>query len=124
VVWTACTKLNEEGEDISNEDAAPLLHNTDSSVRLIGLKMIYANAEKSSVELALPLLKDPEKVVALRAAATLRALTGQSFTAEEAGPWEKWWNENKMDFVVQLHPEELNVLSRTNAAQFFRDSRE
>jgi hypothetical protein len=59
--------------------------------------------------MALPLLKDPEIPVRVRTAATLRALTGQHFTGEQADEWEKWWAENKANFVVELHPEELRT---------------
>lgn len=104
---------------ISNSEAVPLLQNTDPLARMIGIRVLYQNAEKQSVELALPLLRDPEKLVQLRAAATLRALTGQHFTDEQPDQWEKWWNENKAHFVVQLHPEELRPQRRgTNDFRF------
>jgi HEAT repeat protein len=92
---------------ITDTEALPLLQNTDPFARLIGLKILYQNAEKQSVELALPLLKDPELAVRMRAAATLRALTGRPFTEDHPDQWEKWWAENKTNFVVELHPEEL-----------------
>jgi len=90
----------------------PLLQNSEPLARMIGVGVLYQNADKQSVELALPLLKDSERMVRARTAATLRALTGQHFTNEQAGEWEKWWNENKTNFVVQLHPEELRPQRR------------
>ena len=113
-VWDAYTELKEvTGEDISDADAVSLLQNPDPDVRGgIGLRTLYQNADKRAVEMALPLLKDPEPLVRMRAAQTLRALTGQHFTDEQAGDWEKWWNENKMNFTVQLHPEELRPQRR------------
>lgn len=93
--------------DISDEEAVPLLQNAEPLARMIGLNVLYKNAEKQSVELALPLLKDPERTVRLRTAATLRALTGQHFTEEQPEQWQEWWTANKTNFVVQLHPEEL-----------------
>jgi HEAT repeat protein len=92
---------------VSDAEAVPLLQNPDLIARMIGLRILYANAEKQSVELALPLLKDPEPMVRRRTAATLRALTGQHFTEDQSDQWEKWWNENQATFVVELHPEAL-----------------
>jgi HEAT repeat protein len=98
--------------DISDEEAIPLLQNTEPLARMIGLNVIYKNAEKQSIELALPLLKDPQPVVRRRAAATLRALTGQHFTEDQSDQWGKWWMENKTNFIVELHPEELRPQRR------------
>lgn len=98
--------------DLSNEEVVPLLKNSEPLARMIGLAVLYQNAKPQSVELALPLLKDPEKALRARTAAMLRALTGQHFTDEQADEWEKWWNENKMNFTVQLHPEELRPQRR------------
>jgi HEAT repeat protein len=92
---------------VSDAEAVPLLQNPDLIARMIGLRILYANAEKQSVELAMPLLKDPEPMVRRRTAATLRALTGQYFTEDQTDQWEKWWHENKATFVVELHPEAL-----------------
>ncbi len=93
--------------DLSDEEAIPLLQNSEPLARMIGLNVLYKNAEKQSIELTLPLLKDPVGIVRLKAAHTLRALTGQHFTEEQTAEWEKWWNENKTNFVPELHPEEL-----------------
>lgn len=93
---------------ISNDDAALMLKNSNMQARLMGLRTLYENHQKSSVELALPLLKDPEKMVVYWAARNLRALTGQHFTAEQADQWQAWWSKNKAHFTVQTHPEELN----------------
>ena len=110
--------------DISDEEAIPLLQNSESLARMIGLNVLYHNAEKQSVELALPLLRDPQQVVRRRAAATLRALTGQHFSDEQPDQWEKWWSENKTNFVVELHPEELRPQHRgTNNFRSFLTNR-
>jgi hypothetical protein len=93
--------------DMSNNDAALLLQNPIWIGRMFGLSILYNNANKQSVEMALPLLKDSEPFLRGRAAATLRALTGQHFTEDQAAEWEKWWSDNKATFVVQQHPEEL-----------------
>ena len=92
---------------ISNEDAFPLLQNSEPGARIMGLRILYLNAEKQSVEMSLPLLLDPDELVRLKAAQILRALTGRHFTEAQTDEWIKWWNENKTNFVVELHPEEL-----------------
>jgi hypothetical protein len=106
-------KADSRGEnlkyDISDEEAVPLLENSEQLARKIGLNVLYQNASKRSVELALPLLKDSDQQVRLLTARTLRALTGQHFTADQANEWGKWWTANKANFVVQLHPEELRA---------------
>ena len=94
-------------EKISCEEAVSMLQNSDVVARLIGLKILYQNADKQSVELALPLLKDPEKLVQMRAADTLQALTGQQFAEDQPDQWEKWWAENKATFNVKQPPVEF-----------------
>ncbi len=94
---------------ISKEEAVAYLRNPEILARLIGLNILYRNADKQSIELALPLLKDPEKMVRMRAADTLCALTGQHFTEDQADQWQAWWTANKADFVVQQRPEELRL---------------
>jgi HEAT repeat protein len=96
-----------ETSGISDTEAIPLLQNNEPMARLVGLKILYQNAEPQSVELAIPLLNDPEPAVRLRTARTLRALTGQHFTDEQPRLWQEWWTANKTNFVVELHPEEL-----------------
>jgi hypothetical protein len=88
-------------------EALPLLQNSEPLGRMIGLQVLYENANQQSVELALPLLNDPVPGVRQEAAATLRALTDEPFTAEQFTEWNAWWARNKTHFVVLLHPEEL-----------------
>ena len=95
------------GYDISNDEAKPLFQNPDPLARMIGLIILYHNAKKQSVEMALPLLNDPEANIRMRAAGILRALTGQHFKADQPDQWQQWWMANKANFVVELHPEEL-----------------
>jgi hypothetical protein len=121
VVWDAYREFAEvTGGNVSDADDVALLQNSDPNIRGgLGLVILYQNADKEAVELALPLLKDSEIPVRIRAAATLRALTGQHFTDEQAAEWENWWTENKAHFVVQLHPEELRPARfRTNNSRF------
>jgi hypothetical protein len=84
-----------------------MLRNSEPSARVDGLSMLYWKADKSSVAMALPLLKDPIDLVQERANAVLCALTGQHFTQDQPEQWGKWWADHQADFVVERHPEEL-----------------
>lgn len=106
VSW-AWVQLRDQKEKISDDDALPLLQNSQPTARLLGLRVLDQNPEKKSVELALPLLRDPDELMRLKAAQTLRVLTGQHFTEDQVDEWVNWWTKNKTNFVVQLHPEEL-----------------
>jgi len=106
VSW-AFTQLWEQGEKLSDDEALTLLQNPQPVARLLGLRVLDQNPEKQSVELALPLLRDPDELVRLKAAQTLRVLTGQHFTEDQLDEWVKWWTQNKTNLVVRLHPEEL-----------------
>jgi hypothetical protein len=106
-VGNAFGQMRIQDEKISDDDALPLLQNSQPVARLFGLKALDQNPEKQSFELALPLLNDPEQLVRVKAAQTLRALTGQHFTEDQADQWQNWWTANKTNFVVLLHPEEL-----------------
>ncbi|HXR03305.1 MAG TPA: DUF2330 domain-containing protein [Verrucomicrobiae bacterium] len=103
----AFSQLRRQEERISDDDALALLQNAQPMARLLGLRVLDQNPETQSVELALPLLRDPDELVRLKAAQTLRVLTGQHFTEDRTAEWIKWWTENKTNLVVQLHPEEL-----------------
>ena len=70
--------------------------------RMVALNIFSKNANKQSVELALPLLHDPDELVRLKAAQTLRELTGQNFSEDQADEWGKWWMTNKNQFVPFL----------------------
>ena len=107
VLDAAWAQLRDQNEKLSDNDALVLLQNPQPVAQLLGLGILNQNPEKQSVELALPLLQSPDEIVRLKAAQTLRALTGQHFTESQADEWGKWWVENKTNFVVQLHPEEL-----------------
>jgi len=102
---------------ISCEEAVPLLHNPETAARIFGLIALLDNANTQSVDLALPLLNDPNVFVKKRAAAILRALTGQHFPPDQPAQWEKWWAANRASFTVTIHPEELHPnRAGTNAA--------
>jgi hypothetical protein len=105
-VWPAYEQLKAMGEKISDSDAMPLLQNEDPNIRGgLGLVILSQNADPEAVEMALPLLHDPEMAVRVRAADTLRALTGEPFGYEQSAEWEKWWTENKTKLVVRPQPE-------------------
>jgi len=100
---------NQNGERIyvTCEEAKPLLHNSLGMARMMGLAIITINANNQSVALAIPLLKDPEAAIRLRAHDLLTDLTGQNFPAEPPEPWEKWWEQNQATFKVSISSEEL-----------------
>ncbi len=93
---------------ISCAEAVPLLHNPETLARLFGLIALLDNANTQSVDLALPLLNDPNVFVKKKAAAILRVLTGQHFPPDQPTQWEKWWAANRATFTVAIHPEELH----------------
>src|SRR5208283_2905163 len=86
-------------EDVSNDEIIPLLQNPEPLARVVALNIFSKNANKLSVELALPLLHDPDEIVRLKAAQTLRELTGQNFSEDQADEWGNWWKTNKSQFV-------------------------
>lgn len=114
VVWYAYNDFKElTGRNPTDAEDQALLQNPDVNLRGgLGLTILYQNADKQAVEMALPLLNDPEPGVRAKAAATLRALTGRDFTEEQGVEWDKWWTESKTNFVADLHPEELSPLRR------------
>ena len=84
---------------------------------MMGLGILRMNANSQSVELAIPLLKDPEEVIRLRAHDLLMDLTGQNFPAEPPEQWEKWWEQNKATFTVSISPDELRQKQLERARQ-------
>ncbi len=106
VVGMAVAKLG--NTTISCDEAVPLLHNPESLARVFGLNALLQNANTQSVDLALPLLNDPNVFVKKRVAATLRVLTGQHFPPDQPRQWEQWWAANRAAFTVTIHPEELH----------------
>jgi hypothetical protein len=109
VSW-AFTQMSRQDEIISSDDASVLLQNSQPLARQLGLRALDRNPEKKSIELALPLLRDPDEIVRLKAAQTLHALTGQPFTEDQAEEWAKWWTKNKTNFVVPAPREESGGL--------------
>jgi HEAT repeat protein len=109
VLDAAYDLLRDRQKKMSDDDALILLQNPQPVAQLLALAILGQNPEKQSVELALPLLKAPDEFVRLRAAQTLRTLTGQHFTEDQTEEWVKWWTENKTNLVFQLHPKELRT---------------
>src|SRR5208282_6768700 len=95
---------------ISDDEALVLLQSPQPVARQLGLRVLDQNPEKQSVELALPLLRDTDELVRLKAAQTLRTLTGQNFTEDQTDEWAKWWTQNKTKVVAQSRPEETRTL--------------
>jgi hypothetical protein len=60
--------------NLSNEQAIPLLHNTEPVARCIGLQILKQNAAADSIALASPLLDDPNPTVKFIAARDIRQL--------------------------------------------------
>jgi hypothetical protein len=99
---------------LSTEVLMALLKNSEAYARLSGVTLLYRNAvqrneDEQSVELALPMLKDPNWFVADLAGSTLRALTGQDFADDEVVAWNTWWNQNKAHFVPQRRISEFGL---------------
>ncbi len=87
-----------------------MLQSQQIVARLLGLNALSQKPEKQSVALALPLLRDPDEMVRLKAAQTLRRLTGQQFSEDQADEWENWWIKNRTNFVAQAQFEGSRAL--------------
>jgi HEAT repeat protein len=92
---------------ITCDEAKPLLINSLPMVRMMGLAILIMNKTEQSVELAIPLLKDPEEVVQTRAHDLLTDLTGQNFPVEQPEQWGKWWEQNEATFKVSISSDDL-----------------
>lgn len=67
---------------LSNKQAIPLLHNTEPLGRIIGLRILGQNAADDSIELATPLLDDPNPTVQHSAALVISRLKAARSPAE------------------------------------------
>lgn len=94
-----------ENQPISDEVVTTLLHNSEAYIREDGVTALFNHANKHAVELALPMLKDPNMFVRQLAGSTLRALTGQDFSDDQIDNWNAWWNQSKDNFTVHLRRE-------------------
>jgi tetratricopeptide (TPR) repeat protein len=99
-------------EEVFNDEIIPLLQNPEPSARMVALNIFSKNANKQSVELALPLLRDPDELVRLKAAQTLRELTGQNFNEDQADEWGKWWMTNKNQFISPFYTRAIRSYTR------------
>lgn len=115
VLNAAFTQLGGQHGEVSSDEALVMLQSPQIVARLLGLHALGHKPERQSVSLALPLLRDPDEMVRLTAAQTLRTLTGQQFTEDQTDEWEKWWMENKAKFVAPLQPEELSGITQGRA---------
>jgi len=105
VAGPAVAYLRDKG--IFCEEAKPLLQNSLWSARMMGLGILRMDLTNQSVELAIPLLRDPVEVIRLRAHDLLVDLTGQNLPADQPEQWEQWWKKNKATFKVNISADEL-----------------
>jgi len=110
-VAAVALSLAERGGAISCSEARPLLQNSLPMVRLIAINVLYQNMNSESVDLALPLLKDQEEFVRIRARDMLADMTGRDFSTQPE-PWEKWWAENKSSAVFNREQAEQRRMQR------------
>lgn len=106
IAGAAYSILRQQDQDISNDEAMPLLQNSALMPRLIGLKILGQNANKQSIELAIPLLKDQSQIIRDKAHRVLRRLTGQDIPPDQLEKWEEWWAANKATFTPKPLPSE------------------
>ncbi|HWY30359.1 MAG TPA: hypothetical protein VNX46_06385, partial [Candidatus Acidoferrum sp.] len=114
----AYSQLTQQHESLSGDEALVLLQSTQPVARLLGLRALDQNPGKESVQLALPLLRDPDEMVRLKTAQTLRAQTGQEFSEDDADGWTKWWLNHRTNFTAQVNTEqgrEIRELPDTQA---------
>ena len=104
-------------ENVSDEEANLLMHNSLWAARMMGLGILMMHANNQSVASAIPLLKDPVEIVRIRAHDMLTDLTGQNFPADQSEQWEKWWQQNKSTFTVNINPDELRKRQIERARQ-------
>jgi HEAT repeat protein len=86
-------------QNLSCDEAAPLLRNPLMFARLLGLNFLKQVQTGQAVELAIPLLRDREKRVRATAARVLQSLTGQTIPQNQPEKWERWWAANKATFA-------------------------
>ncbi len=87
----------EENGGLSAAEAAYLLTNSLTRVRLTGLKFLQHNGDAEAVELILPLLTETNTIVRNRAFVVLRRITREN-TADDAEKWKDWWKASKASF--------------------------
>lgn len=62
---------------LSDDEAVTLLQNTEPLARLIGLNVLRQHADSRAIELARPLLNDPDPTVKFTAQRAMQQMTGQ-----------------------------------------------
>ena len=98
VVNVALSRLEQDG--VSYEHLTPLLQNPLMEARLAALTDLQRLGNKASIDIVIPLLRDPAQPVRGRAWRLLRELTGQEFRQDQPDQWEQWWAENKIAFML------------------------
>ncbi len=85
-------------ENLSCDEAASLLSNSLPFARCLGLNFLKQVRNSRAVELAMPLLRDPDERVRTTANRVMQSLTGQHFAGNHPEKWEHWWAANKSNF--------------------------
>lgn len=85
--------------ELPSREVAPLARHRLATLRLEALRILQANADAAAVELALPMLRDPNSVVRHRAFAFFRSISGQDLSRDNPAKWEQWWATNKTNFT-------------------------
>jgi len=86
-------RLGRDG--VSLEELKPVLQNRSALARLAGLSFLQQLENKMTIELIIPLLRDPEQMVRGRAWKSLQTFTGQAIPQDQPDQWEQWWIDNK-----------------------------
>jgi hypothetical protein len=97
VVSTAFTQLR---RNLERDELEPLLTNSLSVARLMGLGELTRIGDKAAVDRIVFMLHDPNETVRWRVRSSLRRLSDQKLGADPAA-WEKWWAGNRDTFTPQ-----------------------
>jgi HEAT repeat protein len=84
---------------LTSLEAAVLATNQLAHARLRSLKILERNADKDAVDMAVQMLRDPNRVVRGRAFRAMRFLSGKSVSDTDPAPWEQWWGTNRAAYV-------------------------
>jgi HEAT repeat protein len=98
VVATAFTRLR---YSLTPDELKPLLTNSLSMARLMGLGELFRIRDKPAVDLMVSLLRDSNEAVRWRVRSDLRELTGQKL-GDDPAAYEHWWKENRENFAPPL----------------------
>ena len=86
---------------LTSTEAAVLTTNQLATARLTGLRLLQRNADPKAIELTLPLLRDSNEIVRIRAFGAMAAITGKDISKDDPVKWEQWWMANKNTFTAR-----------------------